>query len=72
MRAAHAKRRGAGRAAFVKDKDLGICVALPLQRKQREQDGLARARGTDDQCVADIANVEVQPKRRGSVRLRLN
>ncbi len=59
MRAAHAKRCSARGPALVEDEDLGVCVALPLQGEQGQEHGLARAGGTDDKRMTNIANVEI-------------
>src|SRR6266850_2956041 len=61
--AAHRKRRGADRAAEVESKNLIVRIAPELQRHQRQQYRLASAGWTDDEGVADIADVKRKSKR---------
>jgi hypothetical protein len=56
--AAHRQRGGTDRAAKIEGEDLCAGIALELQRHQREQDALAGAGRTDDQRVADIADMK--------------
>ena len=62
--AAHGDRRGADGAAEVEREDLAFAVAAKLHRHERQQDGFAGAGRADDQSVADVADVQAQPKRR--------
>ena len=66
---AHGKRRGADRAAEIEGEDLRVGIAAELHGHQREKDGLARAGRTDDQRMADIADVKGKPERGASLGL---
>ena len=70
VRAAHGEHGGAGRKALVEDVDLGVEITTELQRDQRQQHRLARARRADDHHVADIADVRRKPERRRAPGLR--
>ena len=72
MRAAHRKGCRAGRPALVEYEDLGVFIALPLQGEEGEQHRFARAGGPDDQRMADIADMQVEPEGRCAIRLRLD
>ena len=60
----------ARRAALVEQDDLGADEAAELQGEHRQQHRLAGAGRTDDQRVADVADVQVEPERRRAARLR--
>ena len=66
--AAHRQRRGPDRAAEIESENLGARVAAELQRHQRQQHGLPRAGRSDDQGVADIADMEREAERRRALR----
>ena len=66
---AHGKRRGADRAAEIEGEDLRVGIAAKLQGHQGEKDGLARTGRTDDQRMADIADVKGKPERSASLSL---
>ncbi len=61
--ATHGERGGADRSAKVEGEDLGLLVAPELQRHQRQQHRFARAGRTNDQRMADIADMDGKPER---------
>src|SRR5690606_27991273 len=67
--ASHGERGGANAAAEVEGKHLRTLVATELKRHQREQHGLASARGANDKGVADIADMKGKPERGRSLGL---
>ena len=67
--AAHRKRRRADRTAEVEGEDLRSGIAAELHRHQRQQHALSRVRRSDDQGMADIADVKRKPERRRAFRL---
>src|SRR5712664_2024522 len=67
--AAHRQRCGADRAAEVESKNLIVRIAPELQRHQRQQYRLARAGRTDDEGVADIADMKREAERRCALGL---
>src|SRR5882762_8405885 len=60
--ATHGEGCGADRAAEVESKNLIVRIAPELQRNQRQQYRLARAGWTYHQGMADIADMERNPK----------
>jgi hypothetical protein len=66
--APHGERGRTDRTAKIEGEDPGSRVPPELQRHQSQKDTLAGTRRTDDQSVADIANVERKAKRRGPFR----
>ena len=67
--AAHGEGGGAGRASAVEEDDLRTAEAAELQGEQRQQHRLARSGGADDEGMADIADVQIEPERRAPSRL---
>lgn len=65
----HGQGGGADRAAEVEGEYLGAGVAAELHRHQRQQHRLAGPGRADDQGVADIADMEREPERRGAFGL---
>ena len=61
--AATSERRGPDRATEVEGEDLRLLIAAKLQGHQRQQHRLAGAGRTDDQRMADIADVEGEAER---------
>src|SRR3546814_3170115 len=59
----HGERGGADRSAKVEGEDLGLWIAPELQRHERQQHRFAGAGRSDDQRVADIANMDGKPER---------
>ena len=68
--AAHGERGGARRAAAVEEDDLRADEAAELQGEQGQQHRLAGAGRADDQGMADIADMQIEPERRAAARLR--
>lgn len=60
---AHGQHGGAGGVSLVEDEHLGTDIASELQRHQRQQHGLAGPGGSDDQHVADVADMGGQAER---------
>src|SRR3546814_14711251 len=61
--ATHRQHRGARRKSLVKYIDLRTIVASELKCEQREQHRFAGAGRSDDQHMADVADVRAEPKR---------
>src|SRR3546814_17472532 len=61
--ATHRQYRGARRKSLVKYIDLRTIVASELKCEQREQHRFAGAGRSDDQHMADVADVRAEPKR---------
>src|SRR3546814_12706632 len=59
----HGERGCADRSAKVEGEDLGLWIAPELQRHERQQHRFAGAGRSDDQRVADIANMDGKPER---------
>ena len=73
---AHLMSAGITMTTFVDDlvrliegEDLRVGIAAKLQGHQGEKDGLARTCRTDDQRMADIADVKGKPERGASLGL---
>ena len=62
-----APRRGP--SAPVEEDDLRADEAAELQGEQRQQHRLAGAGRADDQGMADIADMQIEPERRAAARL---
>src|SRR3546814_2776634 len=60
--ATHRQHRGARRKSLVKYIDLRTIVASELKCEQREQHRFAGAGRSDDQHMADVADVRAEPK----------
>src|SRR3546814_10945950 len=61
--ATHRQHRGARRKSLVKYIDLRTIVASELKCEQREQHRFAGAGRSDDQHMAEVADVRAEPKR---------
>ena len=64
LRPAHSEYGCARRAPLVEHKDLSAFIAGPLHRQERQQDGFPRAGRSDDQCVSNVADMQIKPERR--------
>ena len=67
--AAHGEHGRTDGAAEIEREDLGAGVAAELERHQRQQHRLAGAGRTDDERMADIADVKGKPERGRAFRL---
>lgn len=65
--AAHSDQSCPRRAALVEEEYLRAGKPLPLQGQEGEQHGFARAGRANDHGVTDIADVEVESKRRRAI-----
>ena len=61
-------REDVGRVVLVEQEDLGVGVPEELGHDQPDQGRLAGSGGPEDQRVAHVAHVEVQPERRRARR----
>ena len=61
---AHGQGRGARAPVLVEDDDLRAWVLEPPERQHAEQSRLPTARRPEDECVADVADRQVQAKGR--------
>jgi hypothetical protein len=67
--ALHCERRGTDGCTKVEGKNLRVCIPTKLQRHQCQQNRLSSARWPYNKGMADVADVEREPKGRGAFRL---